>query len=304
MLARLIHIWNRYRHADERQLALFPDWERAQWMAPMPSIAAALALLVLFAVGAPSVPVAAKTAVALAEPAAEIEADEADSPEYDLSAIPDYIKAAAQRYRLSESLIAAVISVESNWDHEAVSPKGARGLMQLMPQTSAAIGVRDPHSPDQNIDAGASHLRAMLDTFKDDLPLALAAYNAGEQNVIRYHGIPPYPETRRFVARVLRKMGDRQTAERVMARPIPAPVWTSRTTRPAPVVRMLGGPASRPTMVPLPSARPERASQVVLQDGDVLPQPAARPWGEVSPEPFVPPVPTVPAPTAPFGQSP
>ena len=110
MLARLIHIWNRYRHADERQLALFPDWERAQWMAPMPSIAAALALLVLFAVGAPSVPVAAKPAVALAEPAAEVDADEADSPEYDLSAIPGYIKAAAQRYRLSESLIAAVRS--------------------------------------------------------------------------------------------------------------------------------------------------------------------------------------------------
>jgi hypothetical protein len=303
MLSRLIQIWNRYRHADERQLALFPDWERALWLQPMPSIAAALALLVVFAVGAPSVPVAAKAVVALEERAAE--ADEPDSPEYDLSAIPDYIKAAAQRYRLSESLIAAVISVESNWDHEAVSPKGARGLMQLMPQTSAAIGVRDPHSPDQNIDAGASHLRAMLDTFKDDLPLALAAYNAGEQNVIRYHGIPPYPETRRFVVRVLRKMGDRQTADRVMARPIPAPVWTSRTTRPTPAVRMLGGPAgSRPIMVPLSSSRPERASQVVLQDGDVLAQPTVRPWGETNPVPILPQIPTAPAPTLPFGESP
>lgn len=303
MLSRLVHIWNRYRHADERQIALFPDWERAQWMAPMPSIAAGLGLLVLFAVGTPSVPVAAKAVVALAEPAADAESDEPD-PEYDLSAIPEYIKAAAQRYRLSESLIAAVISVESNWDHEAVSPKGARGLMQLMPQTSAAIGVRDPHSPDQNIDAGASHLRAMLDTFKNDLPLALAAYNAGEQNVIRYRGIPPYPETRRFVARVLRKMGDRQTAERVMARPIPAPVWTSRASRPAPAVRMLGGPAaSRPTMVPLASSRPERTSQVVLQDAEMLPQPAARPWGEVSAEPSIPPAAPA-APTAPFGQSP
>ena len=303
MLSRLTQIWNRYRHADERQLALFPDWERSLWLHPMPSIAAALGLVVLFVVGTPSMPVAAKAVAALEEPAPE--AEEPDSPEYDLAAIPDYIKAAALRYRLSESLIAAVISVESNWDHEAVSPKGARGLMQLMPQTSAAIGVRDPHSPDQNIDAGASHLRAMLDTFKDDLPLALAAYNAGEQNVIRYHGIPPYPETRRFVARVLRKMGDRQTAERVMARPIPTPVWTSRATRPAPQVRMLGGPAgARPTMVPLPSARTERASQVVLQDGDVLPQPAARSWGETITEPFLPPVPTAPAPTAPFGQSP
>ena len=305
MLSRLIQIWNRYRHADERQLALFPDWERALWLAPMPSIAAALGLLVLFAVGTPSVPVAAKGVVALEERASEAEADEPDSPEYDLSAIPDYIKAAAQRYRLSESLIAAVISVESNWDHEAVSPKGARGLMQLMPQTSAAIGVRDPHSPDQNIDAGASHLRAMLDTFKDDLPLALAAYNAGEQNVIRYHGIPPYPETRRFVARVLRKMGDRQAADRVMARPIPTPVWTSRTTRPVPAVRMLAAPAgSRPSMIPLTAPRTERASQVVLQDGDLLPQPAARPWGETSSAPIVPQIPTAPAPTLPFAESP
>jgi hypothetical protein len=303
MLSRPIQIWNRYRHADERQLALFPDWERAQWLAPMPSIAAALALLVLFVVGTPSMPVAAKAVAALEEPAAE--AEEPDSPEYDLAAIPDYIKAAAQRYRLSESLIAAVISVESNWDHEAVSPKGARGLMQLMPQTSAAIGVRDPHSPDQNIDAGASHLRAMLDTFKDDLPLALAAYNAGEQNVIRYHGVPPYPETRRFVARVLRKMGDRQTAERVMARPIPTPVWTSRTTRQAPAVRMLAGPtSSRPTLVPLSSPRTERASQVVLQDGDVLAQPAARPWGETSAAPVIPTIPTGPAPILPFAESP
>jgi hypothetical protein len=271
----------------------------------MPSIAAALGLLVLFAVGTPSVPVAAKGVVALEERASEAEADEPDSPEYDLSAIPDYIKAASQRHRLSESLIAAVITVESNWDHEAVSPKGARGLMQLMPQTSAAIGVRDPHSPDQNIDAGASHLRAMLDTFKDDLPLALAAYNAGEQNVIRYHGIPPYPETRRFVARVLRKMGDRQAADRVMARPIPTPVWTSRTTRPVPAVRMLATPAgSRPSMIPLMAPRTERASQVVLQDGDLLPQPVARPWGETSSAPIVPQIPTAPAPTLPFAESP
>ena len=298
MLARLLKIWNRYRDADQRQLPLFPDWELAQWLTPLPSVVAALGLLVLFAVGTPST-AEPERVVALAEPAEESE--EVDAPEYDLAAIPDYIKAAAQRHRLSESLITAVISVESGFDHAAISSKGARGLMQLMPQTSAMMGVRDPHSPDENIDAGASLLRAMLDTFKGDLPLALAAYNAGEQNVVRYHGIPPYPETRRFVARVLRKMGDRQTAERVMARPIPAPVWTSRASRPAPAVRMLGGPAaSRPTMVPLSSSRPERPSQVVLQDAEVLPQPAARPWGEVSVEPLIPPA----APTAPFGQSP
>jgi hypothetical protein len=295
MLARLTQIWTRYRDADRRQLPLFPDWERARWLMPLPSVGAALALIVLFAVGTPST-AAPERVAALAEPAAEPE--EVETPEYDLAAIPDHIKAAAQRHRLPESLITAVISVESGFDHAAVSSKGARGLMQLMPQTSAMIGVRDPHSPDQNIDAGASHLRAMLDTFKEDLPLALAAYNAGEQNVIRYHGIPPYPETRRFVARVLRKMGDKSGAERVMAKPIPAPVWTSRRPRSGPAVRMVGASPvpSRPTLVPLAAPRPERASQVVYQDGDSEPIP----WTPAtSPDAL-----TAPAPTAQIAESP
>src|SRR4030095_767214 len=94
------------------------------------------------------------------------------APEYDLAAIPDHIKAAAKRYRLSEELITAVIAVESNFDHAAVSQKGARGLMQLMPQTSAMIGVRDPHDPDENIDAGARHPRGVLGTFNKHPPAA------------------------------------------------------------------------------------------------------------------------------------
>jgi hypothetical protein len=296
MLARLLEIWNRYRDADQRQLPLFPDWELAQWLTPLPSVVAALGLLVLFAVGTPST-AEPERVVALAEPAEESE--EVDAPEYDLAAIPDYIKAAAQRHRLSESLITAVISVESGFDHAAISSKGARGLMQLMPQTSAMMGVRDPHSPDENIDAGASHLRAMLDTFKGDLPLALAAYNAGEQNVVRYHGIPPYPETRRFVARVLRKMGDKQGAERVMAKSsVPVPVWTSRTARPAPAVRMAASPSPWPTLVPLAAPRSERASQVVFQEGEL--QPPIRSWAPAT----SPGVPTPPEPTAPLAQSP
>ena len=297
MHARLLEIWTRYRDADRRQLPLFPDWERARWLMPLPSVVAALGLLLLFALGTQSTAEPERVA-ALVEPAEESE--EVEAPDYDLAAIPDHIKAAAQRHRLPESLITAVISVESGFDHAAVSSKGARGLMQLMPQTSALMGVRDPHSPDENIDAGASHLRAMLDTFKGDLPLALAAYNAGEQNVVRYHGIPPYPETRRFVARVLRKMGDKHGAERVMAKPVPAPVWTSRTPRPAPAVRMVGSSSvPRPTMVPMPSPRPERASHVVFQEGDD--QPATRTWTSATPSPVAP---VAPDPVAPFEQSP
>ncbi|MEX2223430.1 MAG: transglycosylase SLT domain-containing protein [Candidatus Rokuibacteriota bacterium] len=301
MLTMLIKPWTRYRDIDRRQLALFPEWERARWLAPLPSLGAALALAVLVAVGTPWMPsdVIEHTA-ALTETAPEIE----ETPAYDLTAIPDHIKAAAKRHRLSEELISAVISVESNFDHAAVSHKGALGLMQLMPQTAALIGVRDPHDPDENIDAGASHLRAMLDTFKGDLPLALAAYNAGEQNVVRHRGIPPFPETRRFVARVLRRMGDKKRGEAVLAKPVPVPRWISRTARPQPKVHPVSSsPArptpARPTMLPVPAPRAaERASLLVLHEME--PRPGPRTW---SPIPAVE-EPPAPAPTTTLGQAP
>ncbi|HXG02397.1 MAG TPA: lytic transglycosylase domain-containing protein [Candidatus Binatia bacterium] len=116
----------------------------------------------------------------------------------------DEILAAARRYGVPESLIAAVIRAESAFNPRAVSPKGARGLMQLMPTTASALGVRDVFDPAENIDGGVRHLRALLERFSSDLALALAAYNAGEQAVLAYGGIPPYPETRDYVARVLR----------------------------------------------------------------------------------------------------
>ena len=102
------------------------------------------------------------------------------------------------------------------------------------------------HDPDENIDAGASHLRAMLDTFKGDLPLALAAYNAGEQHVIRHRGIPPFPETRQFVARVLRRMGDKKGAETVLAKPVPAPQWVARSPRSQSKAHMVSAPRGVP----------------------------------------------------------
>ena len=108
---------------------------------------------------------------------------------------------------MPERLIWAVIRVESGFDPRAVSPKGARGLMQLMPETAAILGVRDVFNPRENIHAGARHLRGMMDRFHYDLPMAIAAYNAGERPVATFRGIPPYPETREYVARVLRLYG-------------------------------------------------------------------------------------------------
>src|SRR5215813_3719291 len=114
------------------------------------------------------------------------------------------IAEASARYAVPERLIWAVIRVESGFDHRAVSRKGARGLMQLMPKTAAALGVRNAFDPRENIHGGTRHLRAMMERFPYDLHLAVAAYNAGEGAVTAFGGVPPYPETRDYVVRVLR----------------------------------------------------------------------------------------------------
>ena len=110
---------------------------------------------------------------------------------------------ASKQENLSPTLLLAVISVESAGRIDAVSPKGAQGLMQLMPATARRFGVRDPLDPAQNIAGGARYLSFLLDMFDQDAVLALAAYNAGEGAVTRHGGVPPYPETRNYVARTL-----------------------------------------------------------------------------------------------------
>lgn len=117
------------------------------------------------------------------------------------------IGAAAERYGVPQRLVSAVIRAESGFNPKAVSRKGARGLMQLMPSTASMLGVRDSFDPRENIDGGVRHLRALMDRFPNSLPLAIAAYNAGESAVLAHGGIPPYPETREYVDRVLRFYG-------------------------------------------------------------------------------------------------
>jgi hypothetical protein len=114
------------------------------------------------------------------------------------------IAEASAQHAVPERLIWAVIRVESGFDHRALSPKGARGLMQLMPETAAILGVRDAFDPRENIQAGTRHLRAMMERFPRDVRLAVAAYNAGEKAVVAFRGIPPFPETRDYVTRVMR----------------------------------------------------------------------------------------------------
>jgi len=109
----------------------------------------------------------------------------------------------ARRYELDEELVSAVVRAESGYDPAAVSRVGAVGLMQLMPATAAELEVDDPFDPEQNLDGGVRYLKWMLDRFEGEVDLALAAYNAGPAAVDRYGGIPPYPETRSYVRRVL-----------------------------------------------------------------------------------------------------
>ena len=126
------------------------------------------------------------------------------SPEVkkDLKAL---VKSASAKTLIDEDFIHSVIRAESAGRAKAVSRKGARGLMQLMPATAKELGVRDAFDAAQNVDAGARHLRALLDRYHGDAIKALAAYNAGASRVDRYQGVPPYAETRAYVAKIIRE---------------------------------------------------------------------------------------------------
>jgi soluble lytic murein transglycosylase-like protein len=123
---------------------------------------------------------------------------------------PDYLREiadAARRYGVPDRLVSAVIRAESGFNARAVSRKGAQGLMQLMPSTASILGVRNSFDPRENIEGGVRHLRGLIDRFPNNLPFAIAAYNAGEKAVTTYHGIPPYPETQEYVSKVMRFYG-------------------------------------------------------------------------------------------------
>ena len=124
-------------------------------------------------------------------------------PALDAGPFYELIALTADKYGLDGDFVKAVIKAESNFNHKAVSKKGARGLMQLMPKTAMNLGVNDSFNPGANIDGGIRHLCYLINLYDGDLPLVLAAYNAGEAAVAKYRGIPPYAETRIYVRQVL-----------------------------------------------------------------------------------------------------
>jgi soluble lytic murein transglycosylase-like protein len=117
--------------------------------------------------------------------------------------LPGLVAETAGRYGVDVKLAQAVVKVESDYDPRAVSSKGAKGLMQLMPAVAQAYAVSDPFDAAANLDAGMRHLRGLLDRFKNDVSLALAAYNAGLLAVAKYGGVPPFPETQQYVRRIM-----------------------------------------------------------------------------------------------------
>jgi soluble lytic murein transglycosylase-like protein len=121
----------------------------------------------------------------------------------DPGTINELVGSAAQAQGIPPGLVRAVLMAESSGDPSAISLTGAQGLMQLMPGTSASCRIANPFDPTQNVQCGADYLHSLLHRYHDNVELAVAAYNAGPGAVDRYHGVPPYPETRAYVVRVL-----------------------------------------------------------------------------------------------------
>jgi soluble lytic murein transglycosylase-like protein len=142
------------------------------------------------------------------------------------------IDEAASRHNVDPSLVRAVIKVESNFNPNAVSRKGAMGLMQLMPQTARQLNVINPFDPQQNVDAGVRHLKRLMESYGGDVKLSLAAYNAGAGAVARSAGVPRFGETRKYVKRITELYyGGSSAGYRILGPPVRDPVRVQRDDR-------------------------------------------------------------------------
>ena len=129
-----------------------------------------------------------------------------------------WVNSASDQHQVDPDLIRSVIKAESGFNSRAVSPKGAQGLMQLMPSTASKLGVKDAFAPGENIEGGTRYLRDLLVLYNNDMAKALAAYNAGPQRVAQYNGVPPYRETHAYVARVIKDFNRTKLAARAAAK--------------------------------------------------------------------------------------
>ncbi len=142
----------------------------------------------------------------------------APAPTDPVKTIQDHVADASNSTGIDPDFLDSVIHQESGFNPAAVSPKGARGLMQLMPETAGKLGVRDSFDPAENVRGGAAYLRQLLELYHGDAQKALAAYNAGPQRVEQYKGVPPYRETQAYVTRIIREYNRKKLAERQAAK--------------------------------------------------------------------------------------
>jgi soluble lytic murein transglycosylase-like protein len=156
----------------------------------------------------------------------ELQAANAGHP-FDLNEV---VNAASGTYRLDPDLVNSVIRAESGFNVRAVSPKGAQGLMQLMPQTASELGVHNAFDPQANVEGGTRYLRELLERYDFDLVKALAAYNAGPQRVEQYGGVPPYYETKAYVARIVRDFNKKKLAAKTASQPATQKTSGSKST--------------------------------------------------------------------------
>lgn len=170
-----------------------------------------------------------------AAPLPAVSAVAATKPTVDYAAIAprkifDLVMKMAPQFKVEPQLALAIIAAESNFDSLALSPKNAQGLMQLIPETSERFNVKNAFDPTQNIRGGLTYLRWLLAYFEGDVALVAAAYNAGEGQVERYRGVPPYMETRAYVQRILKAVG------------VPAHPFDAKVTRPSPSLAQIRTP--------------------------------------------------------------
>jgi soluble lytic murein transglycosylase-like protein len=157
----------------------------------------------------------------------------ATTPNVQISAsLQDIVEKASRENQLDSDFVHAVIRAESNGKANAVSPKGAQGLMQLMPQTAAKLGVRNSFDPGENVSAGTKYLRDLLARYQNDPIRALAAYNAGAGRVQQYHGVPPYKETRAYIASIIRDFNRRKLEQARVAKNSRKSIQASAANRP------------------------------------------------------------------------
>jgi hypothetical protein len=158
-------------------------------------------------------------------------------PPVDLNQV---VSSAGAQYKLDPDLLNSVIHAESGFNVRARSPKGAQGLMQLMPSTANALGVNNAFDPAQNVDGGSKYLRELLERYNFDLVKALAAYNAGPQRVEQYHGVPPFRETRAYVARIIKEYNrkiDAQEKAEALAKKQAAPQSANKQSATTPTAK-------------------------------------------------------------------